>query len=77
MIAGLGDIGRRNAEVARAFLQREQIPCVSESLGGNRGRRVQFWPASGRARQMLLADAREVQERPVALVTAGHDLELF
>jgi len=55
MMAGLPDIGRRNGEAALNFLKTEGIPCVSMSLGGHAARRVRFWPASGRALQLLLA----------------------
>jgi len=54
MIAGLPDVGRRNGEAAMAFLQGEGIRLRAQSLGGCAARRVRFWPASGRAQQMLL-----------------------
>jgi chemotaxis protein CheD len=54
MITGLPDIGRRNGDAALKFLKLEHIRCVSMSLGGNEARRVRFWPASGRAQQLLL-----------------------
>ena len=54
MLEGLTDIGTQNAEFAEYFLQRERIAFAGGSLGGDRGRRVQFWPASGRARQMTI-----------------------
>ncbi|MEM9902316.1 MAG: chemotaxis protein CheD [Pseudomonadota bacterium] len=57
MIAGLSNVGARNGAFAQDFLEAEGIPCVSASLGGVCGRRVQFWPATGRARQKLLQDA--------------------
>jgi len=79
MMTGLGDIGRRNAEVTMEFLKRESIPCVSSSLGGTSGRKVQFWPASGRARQVLIGAASEIKEpvAPPPAVTVGSELELF
>jgi hypothetical protein len=40
MIAGLSDIGRENAAFARRVLPDEGIPCVAESLGGTRARRI-------------------------------------
>ena len=49
------DIGKSNASFARSFLEREAIHCVSESLGGERARRVQFVPSTGAARQMQVA----------------------
>jgi chemotaxis protein CheD len=54
MIRGLTDIGEMNAAFAERFLQAESIPVVGGSLRGNQGRRIQFWPVGGRARQVLL-----------------------
>lgn len=54
MIPGLMDIGRRNGDAALQFLEGEGIPCTAASLGGTRARRVRFWPATGRAQQLLL-----------------------
>jgi chemotaxis protein CheD len=54
IMSNLPDIGRRNGESALAFLRNEGIPCRSQSLGGRQARRVRFWPATGRAQQMLI-----------------------
>ena len=73
---GLGDIGATNARFAQDFLKREGIAIRGGSLGGETGRRIQFWPASGRALQKLV---RAVEQRPLpdaALPGAG-ELELF
>jgi chemotaxis protein CheD len=51
---GVRDVGALNAQFAERFLRHEGIDHVGGSLGGERGRRVQFWPASGRARQVAL-----------------------
>jgi chemotaxis protein CheD len=70
IMSNLPDIGRRNAESALAFLQNEGIPCKSQSLGGHQARRVRFWPATGRAQQLLIerrdavADPEIAAERP-------------
>lgn len=80
MISGLSDVGARNARFAREFLAAEEISCLSESLGGRHGRRVQFWPSTGRARQMVLSDAEvPMAEFAPRLPNApgGTDLELF
>ncbi|MCW2283277.1 chemotaxis protein CheD [Rhodoblastus acidophilus] len=55
ILRGLGAIGAANAAFARDYLRREGIKVVAEDLGGERARRVQFWPASGRARQIYVA----------------------
>jgi chemotaxis protein CheD len=51
---GLADIGAMNAEFAERFLANEGIACVGKSLRGDQGRRIQYWPVSGRARQIYL-----------------------
>ncbi|HET9087013.1 MAG TPA: hypothetical protein VFN53_05800, partial [Acidobacteriaceae bacterium] len=65
------------------FLQAEGIVLASSSLRGDRGRRIQFWPASGRARQTLLGagqnvDLRaELQNVPPKPLPSGGTVELF
>ena len=68
------------------FLQAEGIMCVGQSLGGDRARRVRYWPFTGRAAQILLAPSqgevfaseRKRLSTPAAApaVTSG-ELELF
>jgi chemotaxis protein CheD len=55
MVKGLTDIGEMNATFAEKFLRAEEIPVIGGSLRGDQGRRIQFWPSTGRARQVLLA----------------------
>ena len=83
MVSGLTDVGRQNALFAERFLQREGIPIVGSSLGGEQARRLQFWPVSGRVRQLFVekqADTVFEAERrrpvPVAPVNDGA-VELF
>ena len=75
---GLTDAGPRNAAFVEGFLRHEGIPLVGGSLRGEQGRRVQFWPASGRARQML-CEPVEAAPPPPALATASRqdEVELF
>ncbi|MET0181470.1 MAG: chemotaxis protein CheD [Caulobacterales bacterium] len=83
IVRGLSDIGAQNAAFAESFLLKEGISCIGASLGGVSARRIQFWPANGRARQMLLpasddsvvANEAKVKTPPPA-EKAG-DLELF
>jgi chemotaxis protein CheD len=82
MIDGLTDVGAQNAAFAERFLRDEGITCLGGSLRGEHARRIQFWPASGRGRQLLLGANAEVfaSERkitpPVALEETG-GVELF
>lgn len=78
MIAGLSDIGQSNGEFARRFLRNENIPCIAESLGGTKARRIRFWPASGRAKQMLLGNVQSIEPAPpVVSLKLTNDVELF
>jgi len=55
VVQGLSnDIGGKNAEIAQRFLRTEGIACVGQSLGGGHGRRVRYWPVSGRATLQIL-----------------------
>ena len=65
-INGLSDVGRMNADFAESFLQRERITIVGECLRGLRGRRLQYWPVSGRARRIFLALSEVQPARPVS-----------
>lgn len=78
MIAGLTDIGQKNASFVIDFLKREGIACIGQSLGGTQARRVEFWPGTGRARQRLLGET-QVVETPIlpAVAVASNEVELF
>jgi chemotaxis protein CheD len=77
MIRGLSDVGEGNARFAREFLAREGIECVNESLGGTLGRKIKFWPTTGRVRMLLLED-RVVRDYPIVTqVPVTDDIELF
>ncbi|MBX9682630.1 MAG: chemotaxis protein CheD [Hyphomicrobium sp.] len=80
-VRGLSDIGLRNVGFAERFLCNEGIRYVGGSTGGKTGRRIEYWPVSGRARQVYLQQQDVFQHAPnkisaPAVVSAG-DLELF
>jgi chemotaxis protein CheD len=80
MMDRLSDIGRLNAEFAEQFLKHEGIRRVGGSLGGEQGRRIQFWPVSGRARQIMLTGDRPfVNPAPVKVPAPASigEVELF
>lgn len=60
VVEGLSDIGRQNAEFAEKFLAAEGIPCLGKSLGGDKPRRIRFWPQSGRMAQLIL-DSKDTE----------------
>lgn len=83
VIEGLSDVGQQNAQFAETFLTSEGIQLTGGSLRGDQARRIQFWPVSGRVRQMTLTDpGRQVFEaerrKPVVPEPAADgDVDLF
>ena len=77
MFDALRDVGRANADFAERFLRDEGIAVVGGSLRGEGGRRLHYWPVSGRALQRAVADT--VAPRPVAVAPPAEigALELF
>lgn len=76
------DIGKSNVEFAQRFLKDEGIACIGGSTGGAQGRRIQYWPVSGRARQIFLTGAAKAEipaVRPVIVPVENNagELELF
>ena len=83
VIDGLSDVGQQNAAFAERFLASEGIRMTGGSLRGEQARRIQFWPVSGRVRQMALVDpgrqvfeAERTKPAPAPAADDG-DLELF
>ncbi|MDR3528775.1 MAG: hypothetical protein P4L57_16005 [Rhizomicrobium sp.] len=84
VVAALTDVGSRNIAFARQFLNDEGISIVGGDVGGDLARRIQFAPASGRARQAVVkgAEPRLVEEELTALhkktqTAAAVDVEFF
>ncbi|MFI4997943.1 MAG: chemotaxis protein CheD [Hyphomicrobiales bacterium] len=79
MVKGLSDIGEMNAQFARRFLETEGIRITSHSLGDERGRRVEYRPVSGHARQIFVEkvpDLAIAAAPPVRTASVG-TVELF
>jgi len=69
-IATFSNVGEQNAAFAMKFLRDEGIKVVGSSTGGEHGRKLEFWPVSGRARQYPLTGAETKktgarEQRPV------------
>jgi len=80
MADGLTDIGEKNAKFAEQYLKREKIPLMGGSTRGRDARRIQFWPVSGRVRQLnikLEAVAKLQPQLASALPKAHGSVELF
>jgi len=80
LLKGLTDVGAMNAKFAEDFLAREKLAHVGGSLRGDSGRRIQYWPVSGRARQVFLDNREafdaETKLKPLPEPQAG-GVELF
>lgn len=79
---GLSDVGAQNSAFAERFVRDEGLQYAGGSLRGDRARRIQFWPQTGRARQILLAPTEATvfaaeRRQPVAKVEDTGALELF
>jgi len=80
MMEGLSDIGAKNAAFAKRFFENEGIRLIAEDLGGTRGRRVEYFPLSGRVRQNLLSGYLAATPPPARPIPNAHSvgaLELF
>lgn len=80
MFDTLNDVGVANADFAEKFLRDEGIAMVGGSLRGMGGRRVQYWPVTGRALQRAVTDCHPpaAPARPRSTPVAGAGvLELF
>jgi len=71
-IAAFSNVGEQNVAFATQFLKDEGIPIVGSSTGGEHGRKLEYWPFSGRARQYPLTGAETqktvaLEQRPVRM----------
>jgi chemotaxis protein CheD len=76
VVAGLGEVGKRNIDFARRFLAEEGIELGHSDVGGNSARRVEFLPYDGRARCSHVTDPVPVLATPKLRVPPS-ELELF
>jgi chemotaxis protein CheD len=78
MMSGLSDIGKKNAEFAKRFLAYEGIKIVGGDMGGEHGRRIQFWPVAGRALQSYISKVVDTPPpRSLAPRVNAGDVDLF
>ena len=80
VVKSLSPIGLMNAQFAKNFLATEGIRIIGESLGDERGRRVEYRPVSGHARQLFVEAPAEVAapiSPPALAASAAGAIELF
>ncbi|MCM2472791.1 chemoreceptor glutamine deamidase CheD [Rhizobium sp. CG5] len=82
-IATFSNVGEQNAAFANQFLRDEGIKIVGSSTGGDHGRKLEFWPVSGRARQYPLTGAETqktvaLEQRPTPVIRpVENSIEFF
>jgi chemotaxis protein CheD len=86
VLSGMTDVGARNIEFVRRYIQLEGYRITAEDLGGTQPRKVVYFPASGRAKMRRL---RPVENRIIShheqlylasignKAAGGGDVELF
>jgi len=77
MMSGLSDIGHKNAEFAKRFLAYEGVKIVGGDTGGAHGRRIQFWPGSGRALQSYISQVVDPPPPRAPPRPAAGEIDLF
>lgn len=79
------DVGARNCEFVRVYLQNEKIPVVAEDLGDVYPRKIVYFPNTGRTLVMRLGadnnraelDAESSYQKQLRSEPVGGDIELF
>lgn len=59
MFDGSAEIGVKNARFAEWYMENENLQVVNSCLGGQRGRKIRFWPVSGRAQRCFMSEATD------------------
>ena len=86
VLAGMSDVGARNAQFALEYLERERIPVHARDVGGESARKVYLFVETGRVLVKEINELRNdtVLNRERAYATAiggkrisGGDVELF
>jgi chemotaxis protein CheD len=69
VLSGMTDVGARNIEFIRTFIELEGYRIAAEDLGGTQPRKVVYFPATGRVKMRRL--------RPVENRTISHHEQLY
>jgi chemotaxis protein CheD len=85
VLSGMTDVGARNIEFVRSYLQLESYRIVAEDLGGTQPRKVVYFPASGRVKlrrlrpveNRIISHHEQLYLASIGKQTAGGDVELF
>lgn len=54
-------IGAQNIRFAEWFIESENLHVVGRCIGGERGRKIRFWPVTGRAQRCFILGAPDAE----------------
>jgi chemotaxis protein CheD len=85
VLAAMTDIGARNIDFVRDYLDMEQLHIAADDVGGEHPRKVVYFPADGkvRVRKLRQIENRSISDREkhyldsLRAKDAGGDIELF
>lgn len=84
MFEGGKEIGAQNIAFAEWFMASEGLDVVARCVGGRQGRKIRFWPVTGRAQKAFLNDMRALppektasRPEPLPEPPGSGDIQLF
>jgi chemotaxis protein CheD len=85
VLAAMTDIGARNIDFVKSYLDTERLQVVAQDVGGDQPRKVVYFPAEGKARVRKLrpienrgiSDREKIYLDSLRAKDAGGDIELF
>jgi chemotaxis protein CheD len=78
-------IGENNINFIHRYLQEEGIPIIAEDVGGQRPRKIYYWPSTGKVMRVLIdsSETNKIQQeeqkyqRTLTKERVGSGVELF
>jgi chemotaxis protein CheD len=85
VLTGMTDVGARNIEFIRSYIQLEGYRIAAEDMGGNQPRKVVYFPASGRVKlrrlrpveNRIISHHEQLYLASIGNKAVGGDVELF
>lgn len=79
MLENATNIGEKNIRFARWYAENENLPIVSQCLGGQHGRKIRFWPVTGRVQRCFIAGHQPemLVPRPTQKPEVSGEVDLF
>lgn len=82
MFDGSAEVGAKNARFAEWYMHNEGLQIVSSCLGGHHGRKIRFWPATGRAQRCFMSGTTDPDNTSASVTRVdtqegSGDIQLF